>query len=1033
MSASAKVRDPFAGGYVGKMPVEKKAESSALSAPAALYTEPDPEPAPEAPSAPEAPAAPSAEPEPLADFARRVAGFAPPEPKEVPRPRPAIVQALRELLGRLRTRLVRRFPHAVQEELREDAPEAPEAPEALARWVCTLVRGLAELDGTGSELAQHERVMAVVRPDLRVSGPMHVRLAPWVRASDVRADIADEESGRGIRLLAYALFDATQAHCAAHVVEHEGSWYLIVCATYSARAWHDAYGAMLHVRPRNEDPRGPSIGVYDPIHASVACEVGLVHLRLAPSAAVRLARVPGLSSSDGLALAMHLMRAARTMPIIPGSHVLAGLREFAATEGNDLLKLIEDPYERAFTTMHTRLSAFARTSLGVGGVGAYYGRVLLSLLRMFTSTDLEVDEGHLGVLIRATPSGHYRIESDVSAAVAALRDVLADDDVDAVGYMSVLYKFVSRKEFPIGTAAAEAKTQLDKVGAMAKKLEAEQKTALADSNSAQGKERTRGLLSRRIAAGGYLVGAGGALLAGAIFALPLAWGGLTAAIAAAAAAGGGGLAGVTAGTMTGASLIGLFTGLMGNQVAKGNAGLLGGMWGAAKGLGTTVSTYTTLAMHDPAMEVLGFSQSLDLVKIVPATELAYHVTRAVASAKGVIMDGAGDELAAAKWEDHWANQFPTGGAKVKSFSDGLPNLHPDIDELRGLYWMLVAMFVRLQLASVDEIAEGYKRHVAMAVRGHTDEIGVGVKTNATIGVPANIFALDSIPIGAFAYSRGESGAYAVMRRTGLDTFDEYAVREHDRAVRLEQNTIVAASELASRVAGGEYLYGPIYDANELIGPELIGPARRDAHRSVVSSARVTLAFKPAPMLPGAFAARSYNTRSLESYSAFVFALREKQRKLAAEKLGTFATKMSPFVGTAGIVGALSYAAPAALGAAALPLLVGLAVFAATAFGPDYATTSAWFPGTPENKRALYLAAQKEFESSPSLHPQLSQSMREALYTMGDDTSAPDASADGAAKTPIPIPIPFDYRSLGVEAMQMAKSSLPLAREIMRRL
>lgn len=1021
MSASAKVRDPFAGGYVGKMPVEKKAESSALSAPAALYTEPDPEPAPSAPSAPEAPSAPSAEPEPLADFARRVARFVPPEPKEVPRPRPAIVQALRELLARLRTRLVRRFPHAVQEELREDAPDAPEAPEALARWVCTLVRGLAELDGTGSELAQHERVMAVVRPDLRVSGPMHVRLAPWVRASDVRADIADEESGRGIRLLAYALFDATQAHCAAHVVEHEGSWYLIVCATYSARAWHDAYGAMLHVRPRNEDPRGPSIGVYDPIHASVACEVGLVHLRLAPSAAVRLARVPGLSSSDGLALAMHLMRAARTMPIIPGSHVLAGLREFAATEGNDLLKLIEDPYERAFTTMHTRLSAFARTSLGVGGVGAYYGRVLLSLLRMFTSTDLEVDEGHLGVLIRATPSGHYRIESDVSAAVAGLRDVLADDDVDAVSYMSVLYKLVAKTEFNVGAAATTAKTQLEQVNAMAKQLEAQQTAAASDTTSEQGKRNAREKLLRSIAVGG--VGAA-ALISAGIFAFPVALSGLAVL----------GSAWTATGVATAvAAAAGTAGGVAAGLAIKGNAGLLGGMRGAAKGLGTTVITYTTLAMHDPAMEVLGFSQSLDLVKIVPATELAYHVTRAVASAKGVIMDVAGDELAAAKWEDHWANQFPTGGAKVKSFSDGLPNLHPDIDELRGLYWMLVAMFVRLQLASVDEIAEGYKRHVAMAVRGHTDELGVGVKTNATIGVPANIFALDSIPIGAFAYSRGESGAYAVMRRTGLDTFDEYAVREHDRAVRLEQNTIVAASELASRVAGGEYLYGPIYDANELIGPELIGPARRDAHRSVVASARVTLAFKPAPMLPGAFAARSYNTRSLESYSAFVFALREKQRKLAAEKLGTFATKMSPFVGTAGIVGALSYAAPAALGAAALPLLVGLAVFAATAFGPDYATTSAWFPGTPENKRALYLAAQKEFESSPSLHPQLSQSMREALYTMGDDTSAPDASADGAAPAKIPIPIPFDYRSLGVEAMQMAKSSLPLAREIMRRL
>jgi hypothetical protein len=80
MSASARVRDPFAGGYVGKMPVEKKEGPSALSAPAALYTEPDPEPAP-LEAAPE-PTAPTTEPEPLADIARRVARFVPPQRTE---------------------------------------------------------------------------------------------------------------------------------------------------------------------------------------------------------------------------------------------------------------------------------------------------------------------------------------------------------------------------------------------------------------------------------------------------------------------------------------------------------------------------------------------------------------------------------------------------------------------------------------------------------------------------------------------------------------------------------------------------------------------------------------------------------------------------------------------------------------------------------------------------------------------------------------------------------------------------------------
>ena len=357
--------------------------------------------------------------------------------------------------------------------------------------------------------------------------------------------------------------------------------------------------------------------------------------------------------------------------------------------------------------------------------------------------------------------------------------------------------------------------------------------------------------------------------------------------------------------------------------------------------------------------------------------------------------------------------------QATELAGGLPNVHEEIDGMRGLYWMLVAMFVRLQIARVDEIASGYKRHVEVAVRGRSDMLGVAIKTNATREPGAKQFPLDAIPIGAFAYSRGEGGAIAAMRRTGLDTFDEFSVREHDRAVRLEQNTALPASELAHRVKGGERVYGPIYDADELLG--------KPRREPVFATTRVRLEFDASKLsrLPVSFAPRTQHARSVESYQRFVFALRERERQKLASELGSLAAQVAPFVTAASVLAVGSvFTSP-------LTMVVAASVYAASAFGPSYATTSSWFRGTEANKRALYEAAQREYERSPGRQAALSESLRTALYSVGVETAPEGAPGSAAeAQNVKPLPVPFDYRSIRAETMQSARAALGLAAAVM---
>lgn len=453
--------------------------------------------------------------------------------------------------------------------------------------------------------------------------------------------------------------------------------------------------------------------------------------------------------------------------------------------------------------------------------------------------------------------------------------------------------------------------------------------------------------------------------------------------------------------------------------SKGLGGIVGSASGAFAGA-VKYLTFASLALNIEVSKELRFEQMADLAPLVPATELAYHVTRAVidhAKRRGA------KEAGGTEWKPKLDVEHPDDTdkdankakvARAAGLAQGLPNVHEEIDGMRGLYWMLVAMFVRLQIARVDEIEAGYRRHVEVAVRGRSNMLGAAIKTNATREPGAKQFPLDAIPIGAFAYSRGEGGAIAAMRRTGLETFDEFSVREHDRAVKLDQNTTVRASEIAHRVKGGERVYGPIYDADELL--------RTPRRVPVFATTSVKLEFvaRKLAQLPVSFVPRAQHARAVESYQRFVFALRERERQALASKLGGLAAQVAPYVTVA------SFLAAGSTLVSPLTMIVAAGVYAASAYGPGYETTSSWFPGTEANKRALYEAAQKEYESSPSKQAALSEKMRSALYSIGVNTMPEENKGAEPIK-----PVPFDYRSIRAETMQSARAALGLAAAVMK--
>ena len=967
-----------------------------------------------------------------ADLARRIAGFVPAARARPALPsKPALSRALSDLLLRLRVRFMRLFPEAIRAEL-ESEPHEPQHPdgsedgESAVRWICTLARAMAELDGTGDERAQHERVMRIVRPGLRKATALQLPLAPWVRASDVRADIADDAAGRGTRILAYALYDATQTGGAAHFAFHEGAWYLLLCATYSARAWHDVYGAMMHVAPDERGADTRLITVYDPTVATIACEVGLRHLRLGPNATVRLARVARLSQGDALALGMHTMCKGNTTPIIPGGHVLAGLREFAS-DGRGLMHMIEDPYERVFTTFHAKLSAHARTGLVGTSVGASYGKVLVSLFRMFTSTDLDIESGPLCALVRATPNGHCRIvdEASIEELVEQIRDRHKHED-GGIDYACVLYQIVTGQPYTSSTAADGMKAMLTRIENSAR---TQAKDSTWKSNLGKAWASVRAIVPSGVSI--FVIGLG-----------KWGWGTVQPAMTEAELATAAGVAQAAANAATASAGI--------SQVWVGAiAAVLVGI-AAVGGLGYMLYTQHTdkerrvttmmkaVISADPLLATsLPFTAlSAELAMLVPATELAYHVMLGVMDVTEIkkILEDKKDVRSPATMEI-WARVVtePNGQAPIQRpraeravlLEKGLPSIHAEVDVARGVYWMLVSLFVQTQIQHLDEIVGRYTEHINRAVRGHATESGVAMRTNVTREPRAVQIALDSVPIGACVYGHSASGALAVMRRTALDTFDEYSVKEHDRGIQLEQNTLVHAADLAHRVMQGERLYGPVYDADELLGPR----ARRTKKRGVFSTTRVTCEFVPHAILPMSFAARGADEKGIEKYAAFLSALRWKQRTLMASKLGSYAKSFAKYglLGIGGVVTAFPYVKVlAGLGpTSAVPLLVIAATHLLLIGSSDgLGSIQAWVHGTEENKKALFEDARKDIERAPTLYTQLSPALRDAIHGINPEPALGAAAAEDTV-------LPFDYMSVSSEAMQTAKSTFGVSSAILR--
>jgi hypothetical protein len=764
---------------------------------------------------------------------------------------------------------------------------------------------------------------------------------------------------------------------------------------------------MLHVAPDERGADTRLITVYDPTVATIACEVGIKHLRLAPNATVRLARVSRLSQGDALALGMHTMCKGNTTPIIPGGHVLAGLREFAS-EGRGLMYMIEDPYERVFTSFHAKLSAHARTGRVGTSVGASYGRVLVSLFRMFTSTDLDIESGPLCALVRATPNGHCRIvdEASIEELVEQIRDRHKHED-GGVTYSRVLYQIVTGKPYTTAMAAA----------GMGKVLESIEKSAV-DGAGVKGSWKTIGA---SIAA--FLATAGGVtsvVLKNAAPALD-------------AAAGAAASVDQTMGAWSFEALASAIPEMSWPVIA--GLGLFGAV--AAKFAYDSdkerhlKKLFSRVFTADHTLDrALPFSAlSHELAMLVPATELAYHVALAVAGVTeitAILAEGT-------KTNSLWARVTgETGATKPRAaravlLEMGLPSLHADVDVVRGLYWMLVSRFVQTQILHIEEIVGRYTEHINRAVRGHATESGVAMRTNVTREPRAVQVALDSVPIGACVYGHSASGALAVMRRTALDTFDEYSVKEHDRGIQLEQNTLVHAADLAHRVMQGERLYGPVYDADELLGPR----ARRTKKKGVFSTTRVTCEFVPHAILPMSFAARGLDNTRIEKYAAFLSDRRWKDRGIIAGQLGGYAGKLAAVLGLGQMCNTwMVYGASTAAIGTGMSVVVVAAAFARAlvVYGPeklwaDSGNVAAWFPGSKANREANFEDARKEIERAPTLYTQLSPALRDAIHGINPLSTV--------AREVEETVLPFDYMSVSSEAMQGAKSTLGVSAAILR--
>jgi hypothetical protein len=234
-----------------------------------------------------------------------------------------------------------------------------------------------------------------------------IALAPWITPTLLGSELGEAASRRGVRLVAYALYDALQQKIPVmHFVRIRGALYLVVYAAYADMMWHDAHV----LRTRHANGR---------LFFETATGVERVELGRA--------NVYALCSRwhherAALFVGMHLMRSVGATLIVPNTQALAELR--ADKSMADLLPALTDPFEATFTKYHADVAEWAKRGVEGERHAATYGKSILAMLRMHgVQGELELDASSVCSLLLPHEE-HYRVadyESDVRPLLEELK------------------------------------------------------------------------------------------------------------------------------------------------------------------------------------------------------------------------------------------------------------------------------------------------------------------------------------------------------------------------------------------------------------------------------------------------------------------------------------------------------------------------------------------------------------------------------------------------------------------------------------
>ena len=872
-----------------------------------------------------------------------------------------IYDGLALLVAQVRARLIARFPTVVRADVERKSRLDGSGVDAAMWTVQKLMRALVRIHGSGVTSADVAAVFSILLERAgeaeRVS--LVVRLAPWVTAELVREDMEDATSGGGVRCVAYALFTSLrEREPRLHVVRHRGRWCLIVHAFYTSGRWVDVYVVPLSAT------RGEHVK-----RAVVTLHAGVRKVDLDMADHVLTARAHAVSKMDALFVAAHAMRASGATPIIPGSHVLSELRDVAnaahSEKLRDLLPLMQDPYEQAFTAYHTHLQAFARQGLVGGHMGAYYARNLITTLRLSgIASDLDVDEGPLCLIIKPHHDQHYRVanyERDVQHLVGSVDADVSDEVDEAMDALMDVIADIGKDGF---VALRDAKRT--------RKLGVPPPPSEADSVAALMKEQSKWKQSAVDAAkeGGFVAGA--ATLATTAPMLFL---------------GGGAL-------LVGAGVVG---------------GTVYGGYNLGKWLVRRARARETQRVYADFFSRLAKSGLTDasVAAVAPATHIAFHVLELARTsfplglanfqsyvyARLAIDVGTTEPSAVAAMYVEWVNakkdelEFWRGGttpaesearlkddpavkqalcvrdavARYRVMATGLPTLAGDYEPASDVYWLLVAYYDCVSRQCARNAGRMYDESAGRMMYGASDTVGLAFECGELLLGQREVardareprgpreqryYPLDAVPLGACVFAGADTaGEYMVWVRSGDRTFDAYSVRAYDTEVDLGNNRTVALAELVEHLARGDLeLRGPLYAAMDVLDAD----RRNEAHIVVVRAVPPTCTFRPAAIMPELARARldGVDRGTWEAYKRLCEGTEGVLRRNVRRMLQTVTSVSgaTTLVATAGYAaatvnaGALTLAATAVGAIGALPIaavgtLVG--VSALCYYGADY--------------------------------------------------------------------------------------------------